>query len=118
VQEALDEAMEIDGALGAALIDYASGMSLGIAGGSAHLNVELAAAGAADLIRAEARVMAAAGVKDAIEDVMITLGKQYHLIRVLGGDLHAFLYVVLDRERSNLGMARHRLAALGRRLTL
>ncbi len=118
VQEALHEAMDIDGALGVALIDYASGLSLGTAGGSAHLNVELAAAGAADFIRAEGRVMAAAGVKDAIEDVMITLGKQYHLIRVLGADVHAFLYIVLDRERSNLGMARHRLAAIGRRITL
>lgn len=102
-QDALDEAMEIDGALGVVLIDSASGMALGSAGGSAKLNVELAAAGAADFVRAEARVMAAAGVKDTIEDVMITLGKQYHLIRFLGPDVGAFLYIVLDRERSNLG---------------
>ena len=110
VQEALDEAMEIDGALGVALIDSASGMSLGTAGGSKTLNVELAGAGAADFIRAKAR--------DTIEDVMITLGKQYHLIRLLGPDHHAFLYLVLDRERSNLGMARHRLATIGRRIAL
>jgi len=49
---------------------------------------------------------------------MITLGKQYHLIRFLGPDHHIFLYVVLDRELSNLGMARHRLAAIGRRIAL
>jgi len=118
VQEALDEAMEIDGALGVALIDSASGLSLGTAGASARVNVELAGAGAAEVVRAEARVMAAAGVNDTIEDVMITLGKQYHLIRFLGPDTHAFLYIVLDRERSNLGMARHRLAAIGRRIAL
>jgi CheY-like chemotaxis protein len=118
VQEALDEAMEIDGALGVALIDAASGMSLGTAGGNAKVNVELAGTGAADFVRAEARVMATAGVKDTIEDVMITLGKQYHLIRFLGPDHHMFLYIVLDRELSNLGMARHRLAAIGRRITV
>jgi CheY-like chemotaxis protein len=118
VQGALEDAMEIDGALGVALIDSASGLSLGTAGGSKTLNVELAGAGAADFVRAEARAMAAAGVKDAIEDVMITLGKQYHLIRFLGPDLHAFVYIVLDRERANLGMARHRLAAIGRRIAL
>lgn len=118
VQEALDEAMEIDGALGVALIDSTSGMSLGTAGGSKTLNVELAGAGAADFVRAEARVMAAAGVKDTVEDVMITLGKQYHLIRFLGPDFHVFLYIVLDREQSNLGMARHKLAAIGRRIAL
>jgi hypothetical protein len=118
VQEALDEAMEIDGALGVALVDSASGLSLGTAAGSARVNVELAGAGAAEFLRAEARAMAAAGVKDTIEDVMITLGKQYHLIRFLGPDLRAFLYIVLDRERSNLGMARHRLAAIARRIAL
>jgi CheY-like chemotaxis protein len=118
VQEALDEAMEIDGALGVALIDSASGLSLGTAGGSGRVNVELAGAAAAEFLRAEARAMAAAGVKDTIEDVMVTLGKQYHLIRFLGPDPHAFLYIVLDRERSNLGMARHRLATIGRRIVL
>ena len=110
--------MEIDGALGVALVDGGSGMSLGVAGGSAGLNVELAAAGAADFVRAKLRVMAALGTKDTLEDVMITLGKQYHLIRFVGPELKVFLYLVLDREGANLGMARHRLAAIGRGIKL
>lgn len=118
LQRALDEAMEIDGALGVALVDGASGMSLGTAGGSAMLNVELAGAGAADFMRAKLRVMAALGLKDTIEDVMITLGKQYHLVRFLGPKLNVFLYLVLDRDQANLGLARLKLAALGRRITL
>ena len=118
LQEALDEAMEIDGALGVALVDGGSGMSLGVAGGSTVLNVELAAAGAADFVRAKLRVMAALGTKDTLEDVMITLGKQYHLIRFVGSELKVFLYLVLDREGANLGMARHRLAVIGRGIKL
>ena len=118
LQEALDEAMEIDGALGVALVDGGSGTSLGVAGGSTVLNVELAAAGAADFVRAKLRVMAALGTKDTLEDVMITLGKQYHLIRFVGSELKVFLYLVLDREGANLGMARHRLAVIGRGIKL
>ena len=118
VRSRLEEAMQIEGALGVALVDGASGMSLGAAGGSAILNVELAGAGAADFVRAKLRVLAALGLKDTIEDVMITLGKQYHLIRFLGPELNVFLYLVLDRERSNLGLARHRLSAIARRITL
>jgi len=118
VQEALEEAMGIDGALGVALVDGTSGMTLGTAGGTTQLNVELAGAGAADFLRAKRRVMDALGLKDTIEDVMITLGKQYHVIRFLGADPKVFLYLVLDREGANLGMARHKLAALGRRITL
>jgi CheY-like chemotaxis protein/predicted regulator of Ras-like GTPase activity (Roadblock/LC7/MglB family) len=118
VDAALEDAMRMDGALGVALVDGASGMSLGMAGGGAMLNVELAAAGAADFVRAKLRVLAALGLHDTIEDVMITLAKQYHLIRFLDPELHVFLYLVLDRERSNLGLARHKLAALARRITL
>ncbi len=118
VQAALAEAMALDGALGIALIDAASGLSLGTAGGSPITNLELAGAAAADLVRTKLRVMTALGLKDTIEDVMITFGKQYHLIRFLGPELNVFLYLVLDRERSNLGMARHRLAAIARRITL
>jgi CheY-like chemotaxis protein len=110
VQEALDEAMEIDGALGVALIDGASGLSLGTAGGNAKLKVDIAGASAADFLRAEGR--------DPIEDVMITLAKQYRLIRVLRADPPLFLYLVLDRAHANLGMARHRLAEIGRRIAL
>jgi len=118
VQEALQEAMRIDGAVGVALVDGASGMTLGTAGGGARLNVELAGAGAADFLRAKRRVMDALGLQDTIEDVMITLGTQYHLTRFLGPNSDVFLYLVLDREGANLGMARHTLAALGRRIAL
>ena len=118
VQAALAEALTMDGALGIALIDAASGLSLGSAGGSPMVNLELAGAAAADLVRTKLRVMTALGLKDTIEDVMITFGKQYHLIRFLGPDQNLFLYVVLDRERSNLGMARHKLAAIGRLIAL
>jgi CheY-like chemotaxis protein len=118
VQEALDEAMQIPGAVGVALVDGASGMTLGTAGGGARLNVELAGAGAADFLRAKRRAIDALGLQDTIEDVMVTLGTQYHLTRFLGPSSDVFLYLVLDRETANLGMARHTLAALGRRITL
>ena len=51
---------------------------------------------------------------------MITLGKQYHLVRFVGAgpEQSVFLYLVLDRAGANLGMARHRLAAIGRRIKL
>ncbi|MEV6795061.1 hypothetical protein AB0M87_24420 [Streptomyces sp. NPDC051320] len=108
----LKEAMtSIEGALGAALVDYTSGMALGTLGGGKDLDLAVAAAGNTDVVRAKVRTMELLGMKDEIEDILITLGEQYHLIRLLRGrgKNGLFLYLALDRGRANLAMARHQL---------
>lgn len=57
IEPALKPAMEIDGALGAALVDLDSGMALGTLGGDRHLDVEVAAAGNTTVIRAKLLAM-------------------------------------------------------------
>ncbi|TXS52824.1 hypothetical protein [Streptomyces sp. t39] len=111
VETSLKEAMTIEGSVGVALVDYTSGMALGTLGGGKDLDLTVAAAGNTDVIRAKLRAMDMLGLKEEIEDVLITLGSQYHLIRLLrgkGGN-GLFLYIVLDKGRSNLAMARHQL---------
>jgi hypothetical protein len=112
IDTALKEAMSVAGAVGAALVDYESGMSLGTLGGGDWLNLEVAAAGNTEVVRSKLRVMSALGLSDGIEDILITLHRQYHLIRLLQpakGTSTLFLYLVLDRERANLALARHQL---------
>jgi hypothetical protein len=113
VETALKEALTIDGAVGVALVDYESGMSLGTLGGGDWLDLDVAAAGNTEVIRAKMRVMSELALDESIEDILITLGRQYHLIRLIGetgrGGPTLFLYLVLDRSRANLAMARHQL---------
>ncbi|MFI0981420.1 hypothetical protein ACH4SP_30980 [Streptomyces sp. NPDC021093] len=109
---ALKEAMTtVEGAIGVALVDYTSGMALGTAGGSKELDLAVAAAGNTDVVRAKVRTMEHLGLNDEIEDILITLGTQYHLIRLLKGrgTNGLFLYLALDKGRANLAMARHQL---------
>jgi hypothetical protein len=122
IEMALKEAMSVDGAVGVSLVDIESGMSLGALGGGDWLDLDVAAAGNTEVIRAKMRVMAALALDDAIEDILITLGRQYHLIRLLGGTGRGgptlFLYLVLDRQRANLALARHHLRRIEGELTV
>jgi hypothetical protein len=112
VEVSLKELMTAaEGALGAAVVDYTSGMALGTLGGGKDLDLTIAAAGNTDVIRAKVRTMEHLGLKGQIEDILITLETQYHLIRLVTGrnGNGLFLYLVLDKARSNLAMARHQL---------
>jgi hypothetical protein len=111
METALKELMTIDGAVGVALVDYNSGMALGVLGGSKDLDLTVAAAGNTDVVRAKMRTIEMLNLKDGIEDILITLNNQYHLIRPVTGrsGKGLFLYLALNRQRANLALARHQL---------
>src|ERR1700676_3467006 len=112
IEAALKEAMNIDGALGVSLVDWESGMSLGAIGGGKYLDLDVAAAGNTEVIRAKMRTMESLRLDDTIEDILIPLSKQYPPFRLLKSPRSAqglFLYLVLDRSKATLALARHNL---------
>jgi hypothetical protein len=121
IEVALKEAMGIDGAIGASLVDWGSGLSLGSMGGGRYLDLEVASAGNTEVVRAKMRTMEALRLDDSIEDILITMSGQYHLIRLLGGEQEGqglFLYIVLNRASANLGLARHTLRRIASEISI
>ena len=67
------------------------------------------------------RTMESLRLDDTIEDILITLGKQYHLIRLLKNsrdEQGLFLYLVLERQKANLALARHNLKRIENDLSI
>ena len=108
--------MQIDGALAVAVVDSNSGMVLAKAGGGIDLDV--AGAGNTEVVRAKMKTMKSLGLKDAIEDILITLTKQYHIIRPMAERPGVFIYLVLDKAKSSLALARLKTAEIESGLTL
>jgi hypothetical protein len=104
IAETLETLLKTDGATAAAIVDSSSGMLLGQAGSG--LDLEVAAAGNTEVVRAKLKTIAALGLDDTIDDILITLTSQYHIIRPLAETPQVFIYLVLDSGKANLALAR------------
>ena len=101
----LSGAAEIGGFIGACLVDSDSGLMLASEGGG-RIDMEAAAALNTQVVKAKLQAMESLGIDDNIEDILITMGRQLHMIRPLEKSPSVFLYVALDKKAANLGMAR------------
>lgn len=110
INETLAELLKIDGAIAVALVDSSTGMIMGK--GGSGINLEAAGAGNTEVVRAKQKTMKALGISDAIEDILITLGNQYHIIRPMAAKPSVFLYLVLEKTKANLGLARFKVMEL------
>lgn len=117
VRESLKAVMDIDGALGASIVDVESGVPLGTIGGGT-LDMELAGAGSTVVVKAQMRSFEDLGFDQDPEDILITLNRQYHLLRFFYDTGDVFTYIVLNREEANLALARRQLKEIDRNLEL
>jgi CheY-like chemotaxis protein len=105
LQRCLDEAVAIEGAQAAALLDSDRGAFLARRG--LPLNE--------GLVHALTRLLHSEEVDDCVDDILVSRGPRLHLLQRTprGG---CYLFVELERAVCNLGLARTRLQAIARRL--
>lgn len=101
----ISELSEISGFIGACLVDSETGLMMASEGGG-NFDLEAASAANTEVVRAKLKAINLLGLEDHIDDILISLGKQLHLIRPLEKSPSIFLYVALDKKAASLGMAR------------
>ena len=116
LKESLDSLLELSGAKCAAVVDSASGLVIGQAGSSP--NMDIAAAGNTEVVRAQLKLMETLGQTDAIDDILITLTSQYDIVRPLAENPSVFLFLTMDKSKSNLALARFKVAECEAQLVL
>jgi len=101
-------AADVPGYIAASLVDLESGMTLGLK--SMRPDFDLAAASAynSEMVKQKMKIMRALSLKTTLEDMLITLGDQIHVIRMVNPT--TFIYLAVDRSQSNLAIVRNVLA--------
>lgn len=101
-------AADTPGYMAASLVDLESGMTLGLK--SVRPDFDLAAASAynSEMVKQKLKIMKALNLKTTLDDMLITLGDQIHVIKLIGPT--TFIYLCVDRSQSNLAIVRNVLA--------
>jgi hypothetical protein len=114
--ECLRQVMTIPGALGATLVDHATGLTLGTTGRAPADDSGVTGSGLTALVDAAlgGAPFTPAGAVGRLDNIAVTAGNGYHLVHLLPGrpDTLLVLYVWLDRVRGNLAIAQRRIRSL------
>ena len=102
---------DIDGLLGAALVDSETGLCIDWIGASDSFDLEAAAAVHSRMIKLNADQLRPLRIHGPVEELVITVEEQVHFMRPLQSRPSWFVYVVADRAACNAALAKHRMCA-------
>jgi CheY-like chemotaxis protein len=101
----------LDGFTAACLVDSDTGVLLGSDNRLPGFDLSVAAAGYTEIYRRQRRTISDLALADCLEDVVVTLPRQYHVLHAIERQPSTFLYVIVERGHCNLGLVRYALAA-------
>jgi len=97
-------ASETPGFIAASLVDLDSGMTLGMKSLRADFDLAAASAYNSEMVKQKQKIMRALSLKTTLEDMLMTLGDQIHLIKMVSPS--TFIYLAADRAQSNIAIVR------------
>jgi len=95
---------ETNGFIAASLVDLDSGMTLAVKASRSDFDLTAASAYNSELVKQKLKIMRTLGLSGTIEDMLITLSDQIHLVKLITPG--TFLYLAVDKKQSNLAIVR------------
>ena len=100
---------DVTGVIATAVVDLESGMTLAAKSNRPEFDLAVASAYNSELVKQKMKIMRALNLKSSLEDMLLTLSDQFHLIKFLPGGT-SFLYLAADRSGTNLAILRNSVA--------
>jgi hypothetical protein len=92
------------GFIAASMVDLESGMTLAVKSVRSDFDLTAASAYNSELVKQKCKIMKTLGLNGVVEDMLITLSDQIHLVKLINPA--TFLYLSVDRKQSNLAIVR------------
>ncbi|HXK17501.1 MAG TPA: hypothetical protein VNG33_06855 [Polyangiaceae bacterium] len=106
LSDALDKIQnDTSGFIAASLVDLDSGMTLAVKASRSDFDLTAASAYNSELVKQKLKIMKTLGLNGTIEDILITLSNQIHLIKLINPN--TFLYLAVDKKQSNIAIVRN-----------
>ncbi len=96
---------EASGFIAASLVDLDSGMTLAVKSARSDFDLTAASAYNSELVKQKLKIMRTLGLTGSIEDMLISLSDQIHLVKLVGPN--TFLYLAVDKKQSNIAIVRN-----------
>lgn len=96
---------DVSGVIATAAVDMESGMTLAAKSNRPDFDLSVASAYNSELVKQKLKIIRALSLKSTLEDMLLTLGDQFHLIKILPGG-SSFMYLAADRSSTNLAILR------------
>ena len=96
---------DIPGFIAVSLVDLDSGMTLAVRSNRPEFDLAVASAYNSELVKQKMKIMKALNLRTHLEDMLLTLGDQIHVIKLVGTG--TFIYLAVDRSQSNLAIVRN-----------
>ncbi|HRC84412.1 MAG TPA: hypothetical protein PK413_02240 [Thermoanaerobaculia bacterium] len=95
---------DVAGFIGASVVDLDSGMTLAVLSTRSDFDLAAASAYNSEMVKQKLKIMKALNLQTTLEDMLITLGDQLHLIKMITSS--TFIYLAADRASTNLAIVR------------
>ncbi|WP_428223613.1 hypothetical protein [Flavobacterium sp.] len=95
----------VPGFVAVAIAEIKSGISYYTLSADPNFDPELASAFNLEVVKAKLNAINALGLNESIEDIMINLKSQIHIIDISENNEY-FIYLAVDSTRANLGMTK------------
>jgi hypothetical protein len=92
------------GFIAASMVDLDSGMTLAVKSVRSDFDLTAASAYNSELVKQKLKIMKTLGLTGTVEDMLITISDQIHLVKLINGS--TFLYMAVDRKQSNVAIVR------------